>query len=252
MRVLTTVCAAVLLAATTGAATDDLQPGMVLCEKNWELAVDLLPPEILAHYKKGEYTNAIGEWKDGDVKWSEEFQRSTEQNAGRFEVSREGAIIEKSSGKRPRLVYGFPFPNIDPSDPSAAVKILWNYYYGYWANGSRRNVTPIVWLDRKGIDRAAVQDVYFNQYDGQPEAFRPKENPNDLLQQFLATALSPTDLHGTTALTWRYRDPKKRDSSWAFVPALRRIRQVSPSNRSDGFLGSDMSQDDGPFFDGKP
>ena len=27
---------------------------------------------------------------------------------------------------------------------------------------------------------------------------------------------------------------------------------VSPANRSDGFLGSDMSQDDGPFFDGKP
>jgi len=36
------------------------------------------------------------------------------------------------------------------------------------------------------------------------------------------------------------------------VPALRRVRAVSPTNRSDGFLGSDMSQDDGPFFDGKP
>jgi hypothetical protein len=36
------------------------------------------------------------------------------------------------------------------------------------------------------------------------------------------------------------------------VPALRRVRAVSPANRSDGFLGSDMSQDDGPFFDGKP
>jgi hypothetical protein len=36
------------------------------------------------------------------------------------------------------------------------------------------------------------------------------------------------------------------------VPALRRVRQVSPANRSDGFLGSDLSQDDGPFFNGKP
>ena len=36
------------------------------------------------------------------------------------------------------------------------------------------------------------------------------------------------------------------------MPALRRVRAVSPANRSDGFLGSDMSQDDGPFFDGKP
>jgi Protein of unknown function (DUF1329) len=35
-------------------------------------------------------------------------------------------------------------------------------------------------------------------------------------------------------------------------PGLRRVRVVSPANRSDGFLGSDQSQDDGFFFDGKP
>src|SRR5207244_4181876 len=37
----------------------------------------------------------------------------------------------------------------------------------------------------------------------------------------------------------------------AYVPALRRVRATSPANRSDGFIGSDESQDDGPFFDGK-
>ena len=62
----------------------------------------------------------------------------------------------------------------------------------------------------------------------------------------------PADVNGTAALTWRYRDPDKRDSSWTYVPALRRVRAVSPANRSDGFLGSDMSQDDGTFFEGKP
>ena len=77
-------------------------------------------------------------------------------------------------------------------------------------------------------------------------------NPNNFLMQFIAAATSPADLYGTTALTWRYRDSDKRDSNWVYVPALRRVRAVSPANRSDGFLGSDMSQDDGPFFDGKP
>ena len=33
------------------------------------------------------------------------------------------------------------------------------------------------------------------------------------------------------------------------VPALRRVRAVSPANRSDGYLGSDISGDDGFFFD---
>src|SRR5262249_2032035 len=62
---------------------------------------------------------------------------------------------------------------------------------------------------------------------------------------------TPADLQGTVALTWRYRDTK-RDNTWAYVPALRRVRAVSPTNRSDGFLGSDMSQDAGSYFDGKP
>jgi len=63
--------------------------------------------------------------------------------------------------------------------------------------------------------------------------------------------VGPADLNGTAALTYRYRDTAKRDSTWAYVPAMRRVRATSPANRSDGFLGSDESPDDGPFFDGK-
>ena len=37
-------------------------------------------------------------------------------------------------------------------------------------------------------------------------------------------ATKPADLQGTASLTWRYRDPGKRDSQWAYVPALRRVR----------------------------
>jgi hypothetical protein len=59
-------------------------------------------------------------------------------------------------------------------------------------------------------------------------------------------------VQGTVALSYRFKDSGKRDLSWAYVPALRRVRAISPSNRSDGFLGSDQSQDDGFFFDGKP
>jgi len=108
------------------------------------------------------------------------------------------------------------------------------------------------WVSRTGVERSAVQDVYFLYYDGQPRHYSPKANPQNFLFQFLALTTSPADLQGTAALGWRFKDPTKRDSSWAYVPALRRVRAVSPANRSDGFLGSDQSQDDGFFFDGKP
>ncbi|MFI5394300.1 MAG: outer membrane lipoprotein-sorting protein [Candidatus Binatia bacterium] len=243
---------AVALVATTALGADQLRPGMVLDEATWPLATELLSPEILEHYKSGEYANPIAEWKDGDVRWSADFLSATQANAGRFDVDADGAIIERNTGQRPAFIYGFPFPRIEATDPNGGVKVLWNYYYGYWANGSRRNVTSVVWLGRTSVQRSAMEEVFFCQYDGQPEEFRPKGNADDLLQQFLATTVQPADLQGTWALTWRYRSAAKRDSNWAYVPALRRIRQVSSANRSDGFLGSDMSQDDGPFFDGKP
>jgi len=244
------VSALVLLASS--AAGGGLQPGMVLDQHTWQLAAELLPPEVLEHYKRGEYANPIAEWKDGDVHWSAAFRSATETNAGRYDTDAQGSIVEKATGQRAVSVYGFPFPHIDPADPHAGVKVLWNYYYGYWSNGSRRNLTSIIWLSRTGSERSAVEEVFFCQHDGLPPEFRRADNPNHLLQQFLATTRYPADLQGTTALTWRYRDAGKRDSNWAYVPALRRVRQVSPANRSDGFLGSDMSQDDGPFFDGKP
>ena len=245
-------CVAVLAALAVEARADGLKPGDVLNEKTWEQATGLLPPEILKHYEKGEYANSIAEWKDGAVRWGAEFAGATEENATRLEASPEGSVVDKATGERPPFVYGFPFQRIAAADPNAGVKVLWNYYYGYWSNGSRRNVSMLAWLDRSGPSRSAVMDVHFCQYDGQPADYRPKANPHDLLQQSLANAMEPADLQGTTALTWRYRAPDRRDSSWAYVPALRRVRQVSPSNRSDGFVGSDLSQDDGPFFDGKP
>jgi len=107
------------------------------------------------------------------------------------------------------------------------------------------------WLSKTGVQRSAEQDVYFLYYDGQPRHYSPPKNPDNYLFQFMALTTSPPDLQGTSALGYRYKDPGKRDASWAYVPALRRVRAVSPANRSDGFLGSDQSQDDGPFFDGK-
>lgn len=235
------------------AAEIGLEPGMMLDRTTAPRAVDLLPAEILTHYQKNEYRNEIVDWPLGRSSLGGDFEARTRWNSENLTAGGEGTIIEKASGQQPSFVYGTPFPKIDSSDPRAAVKILWNYFYtNSWWNGSTHTVVELLWLSPSGIDRKAGQDVLNKFYDGVPPDFRPRENSNNLLEQFIAMTTKPADLYGTAALSWRYRDSHKRDSVWAYVPALRRVRQVSPSNRSDGFLGSDLSQDDGGFFDGKP
>src|SRR5262249_54788922 len=225
-----------------------VSPGMTLDQSTADQAKDLLPPEIYDHYKKGEYTNAIVDFPDSKFQWDDGYDKATEWNRQHLVLSPEKQPVDKDTGKRPDYIMGRPFPDIRQDDPDAGYKVLWNTIFTVYNGGNSRNVTNLNWVSRTGIERAAGQDVVFLYYDGQPRHYSPPTNPDNLIFQFLALTLNPADLQGTAALSWRYKDPGKRDASWAYVPALRRVRSVSPTNRSDGFLGSDLSQDDGNFF----
>ncbi len=236
----------------TGAVRAEPKPGDVMNSKTAKSAEGMLPPEILKHYETDGYVNPVDEWPADKFTWPTDFLAGSRANEGKFAITPDGAIVEKSSQKQPPFILGFPFPTVDQSDPQAAVKAVWNYFYRTWYFGNLEAESQVNWVSAKGLERRSDQNVRFMYYDGLPEKERPAKNPENFLSQQLVVTQAPADLNGTAALTYRYRDPGKRDSSWAYVPALRRVRAVSPANRSDGFLGSDMSQDDGPFFDGKP
>jgi len=194
------------------AAETGLKPGDVLGPDNWKLAEGLLPPEILKHYEKGEYVNKIIDWPAGHTKRDQDFLDATERNRGKFTVDEKGTIIEKSTGKQPPFLSGFPFPDLDPKDPNAGIKVLWNSFYENYYLGNIHSETELNWVNPGGIDRRTIQDVNFLYYDGQAERYR-LPNPNNYVLQFLTVARTPADLNGTAALTWRYRDADKRDSN---------------------------------------
>jgi Protein of unknown function (DUF1329) len=237
--------------ATNSPAAGGLEPGATLDQGNWQQAEGLLPPEILKHYREGEYQNPVDVWPADKYNWPPDFKAATETNEGKFKIGPQGEILSVETGVQPPFILGYPFPKVDPNDPQAGVKIVWNQFYRFFYYGNSYNESQVNWVSPTGMERRTDQIVSFSYFDGVPADERIA-NPQNFLSQFLAYTDTPADLNGTAALSWRYRDPEKRDSSWAYVPALRRVRAVSPANRSDGFLGSDMSQDDGPFFDGKP
>ena len=245
----------VVLAATLGLhshAAADVKAGMMLDQSTASQAEGLLPPEVLKHYQTGEYKNSIVDFPASKFRWDDGFDEATRRNAETIVLDENKQPVDKTTKQRPEYLTGLPFSNISESDPDGGYKVLWNLAYAYYTGGNSHNWTILNWLNKKGLDRQAVQDVYFLYYDGQPRQYSPPTNPDNLLFQLLAATATPADLQGTAALSYRFRDPAKRDMSWAYVPALRRVRAVSPANRSDGFLGSDQSQDDGFFFDGKP
>ena len=54
----------------------------------------------------------------------------------------------------------------------------------------------------------------------------------------------PSNVRGTGFLTFDYADSKVEDDQWLYLPALRKVRRISASNRGDYFLGTDLSYEE--------
>jgi hypothetical protein len=245
------VLSLLVLGARVPHAAAEIAPGSWLDQSSSSQAQDLLPDEFLGRYERGEWKHQVVEPKPGVLLVDPEWVAAGKENEGKFKLNEDGSIRRADNGEEPTSIYGAPFPTIDPKDPEAGTKLVWNYFYQYWTIGNNLTTTNLTWVSHGGRDREAINTVYQKFWDGQKPHRTPPDNPLNLLYQQYVTTDAPADLEGINTLNWRYRD-QRRDSTWSYVPALRRVRQVTPTNRADGFLGSDMSQDDGGYFDAKP
>lgn len=64
------------------------------------------------------------------------------------------------------------------------------------------------------------------------------KNKYNLLLQFTA----PVDIKGTGTLTWQHT--AKDDDQWLFLPAIRSARRISPSRKTDRFMGTEITFED--------
>ena len=55
---------------------------------------------------------------------------------------------------------------------------------------------------------------------------------------------SPANVKGTSFLTYDYNIREQDDDQWLYLPALRKTRRISASNRGDYFLGTDLTYED--------
>ncbi|MFI5398874.1 MAG: DUF1329 domain-containing protein [Candidatus Binatia bacterium] len=224
----------------------DVTPGETIDKTNWQKAEGLLPDPVLNYVKKGDFVLHIGKLNYDPV-WEPEFLKASEANAGKYDIDEDGNVVDPTIGKRPEHIFGFPFPKIDPKDPKAAIKIAWNRSFAVFKDGQNYFEYSVEWVGRGGFERRIVgvsTDYYF---DGRPNKL---SNPDATELKEASNVSSPASVEGFIQLTWRYMD-NRPDSVWSYVPAMRRTRQLSSVNRSDPFLGSDITSDDAYVWYGK-
>jgi len=85
-------------------------------------------------------------------------------------------------------------------------------------------------IDRRGKSRVR-ETIGYRRYYGE-------EKRTMLFYQ------SPSNVKGTGFLTYDYPQADIDDDQWLYLPALRKVRRISSSDRGDYFLGTDFSYED--------
>ncbi len=225
-------------------ASGDVVPGDRIDAEHVERVKDLVSPGLEWCIRRG-FPLTIGETRR--VEWPTAYREATEKYASQVRLSADGLTVE-------HYVAGQPFPNLDPNDPQFAIKVMWNYEYGF-ANGMDNTDLRNFDADTGSIpaygpmaaERHFLLDHFRRLFwtgrlyvDPKPA----KPNPNGYrAQQGLYPILEPFDLKGVGALGNRYIDSSKQDDSWLYLPSLRRVRRLSTAQRSDALFGQDTDVD---------
>jgi hypothetical protein len=222
----------------SGWATADVQPGDIITKENMDKAGDLLIPTMQWFVQQGMQIKVIPYRK---VELPKLYKEATEKYAAQVQLSPDGREIFN-------YVAGLPFPTIDPNDPLAAFKVMWNHEQKptYIDNVGTEWITELV--NSKG----ELERTYGSQYGRrmmwtgrlytEPKPVIPHNPPVRYTEQF-GPLFIPNDLKGASALTFRYLNKGDPDDSYMYLPELRRVRRLSVANRSDAFWGSDIDLD---------
>ncbi len=158
-------------------------------------------------------------------------------------------MYETATKTWPHFWYGFPFPNIDENDPTAAYKVMYNHQVARFQIDDVYWFLALKWVTPSGFDRSAEFGTYGTWYIGRHSG--PIDNPDDCYLKDIIFGVAPYDVVGVSTLEWWHTDPEKWQSIWAFVPTIRRVRRLTASNTSEGLFGSIIARDDVYGWGGK-
>lgn len=224
-------------------------------KSNWQQIQGLVPDAVIKRVRDGDYVfNLTSVDFDPAAYQAPWIIASLTENRGKYDVNEKDEIVDSSTGRRATFVKGIPFPpdEINPDDPKAVQKILHNGFitrdcYGPMNTQKQR----LVQLFHKSYDRHVQIQFWMYAYLGVPLA-ENIPNPQNFENTSLILVTEPYDMSGTAMMTWRYQTDKP-DTLFGYVPAIRRVRRMTPAGRSDSLFGTDFVRDDGNWsgFDGK-
>ncbi len=196
------------------------------------------------------------------------YQNATFQYRGQPSIEADGSIANYTAGR--------PFSEeqiLAASPRDAGLMVGWNNIFRWQHFGYRAGPIPMIYMvpgtaDEKSaeyaevltgggrIERSVVTD-YQRVYLSHQAALADQNYELDIAdarKQYFKDWMQftdPFDMRGMAFVFERFRDPHEPDQVNSYLPTERRIRRLSAKERSDSFVGSEMTMDDFEGFSGR-
>jgi len=226
----------------------DFHPGDLIGPHNWRKVEGMVGENLLSRIKAG-YKFKIK--APTHVRPPREYLEATEKYSSQVRLGHNGELLN--------YIAGLPFPNFDPNEPQAGLKLAWNFYWRWLGDDSKTGggteqgkIIRYV-IEKDGSERRA--DVLHHAIktrgrvtlEARPTI--PGYEHIDWMQ--LRADEYPRDTAGTTTLEIRYADANREDDLYIYVPSIRRVRRAPPIQRCGTIAPSEFTFDDINNFNGK-
>lgn len=173
------------------------------------------------------------------------FETASAKNAGTVAIDRETGLLTGWTA-------GAPFPVIDPGDPDAGAKIVWNAVVGN--RGADRFAGRIVALNigaETGVESEQIFEIKRIRYRGALTA--PTRHPDDgaILDQVISRGIAPPEIRGVASQTTRFADGRPA-SSWLVIPGMGPAMEAPVDAWQDDIEGTVQAGDDIGIFGALP
>lgn len=246
--------AACLVALSSQALAAELPEGTVISKEN----IDKIKNDTFMGHKIGDLLTERMEWfvrtynkkyplaKSREPSLDPKYLEATAKYSGQVK-------FDPKTREVTGYVAGLPFPNIDPSDPFAGDKVIWNFYYGS-SSGSDMSYDPAYYqtVNKNGYELSQIWPFQKIVAKGRLWGNSPFPNEPDVFTKGTLVGRYPQDVKGVGTFTIRYDLAGRYEDQWAYIKSARRVRRLSGNSWMDPVGGFDFINDDISVWNSRP
>jgi hypothetical protein len=223
--------AMLMVLAMSRVSSAEVKPGDFINQDNATKVKDFLSPGVYYKVVNGMSMKIVPTER---VDWPPPYKDATEKYSGQVRLSDDHRSLVG-------YVAGQPFPLIDPNDPYAGTKIVWNLVYKpfYSDDYDLRFYDGDTEYTAKGPQKGQIAYFQIGHYMGYDLVGRTEVEPMPIDPDFRITSrlwifglypvLAPMEIRGAGFIRWRYAAPNRADDTWSIGAGSRRVRRLDES-----------------------